>query len=135
MNEDLVFNLEQPLIIPSNNNYQNRGNFKFVVDGKSLDWYNSRLSIYFKLTRLNGIRILTNEQMIEMELLMVQVHLLKKLVLVLMEKKFIDVIMLIMLTLKIFLIMILFMQKLLHLMNFTILIKQVTQTEMSLLEG
>ena len=53
MNEDLVFDLEQPLIIPSNNNYQNRGNFKFV-DGKSLDWYNARLSLYFKLTKLDG---------------------------------------------------------------------------------
>ena len=30
--EDLVFNLEQPLIIPTNNNYQNRGSCKFVVD-------------------------------------------------------------------------------------------------------
>ena len=27
--EDLVFELDQPLIIPANNNYQNRGNFKF----------------------------------------------------------------------------------------------------------
>ena len=61
MNEDLVFNLEQRLIIPTDNNYQNRGNFKFIVDGKSLDWYNARLSLYFKLTRLNGIRILSND--------------------------------------------------------------------------
>ena len=61
MNEDLVFDLEQPLIIPSNNNYQNRGNFKFVVDGKSLDWYNARLSLYFKLTKLDGTAILTTE--------------------------------------------------------------------------
>ena len=57
MNEDLVFNLEQPLIIPTVNNYQNRGNFKFIVDGKSLDWYNARLSLYFKLTLLNGTAI------------------------------------------------------------------------------
>ena len=57
MNENLVFNLEQPLIIPSNNNYQNRGNFKFVVDSKSLDWYNARLSLYFKLTKLDGTAI------------------------------------------------------------------------------
>ena len=61
MNEDLVFNLEQPLIIPSNNNYQNRGNFKFVVDGKSLDWYNARLSMYFKLTKLNGVNVNIND--------------------------------------------------------------------------
>ena len=54
MGEDLVFDLEQPFIIPSNNNYQNRGSFKFVVDGKSLDWYNARLSMYFKFTKLDG---------------------------------------------------------------------------------
>ena len=29
--EDLVFNLEQTLIIPANNNYQNRGNCKFLL--------------------------------------------------------------------------------------------------------
>ena len=57
MNADLVFNLEKSLIIPTDNNYQNRGNFKFVVDGKSLDWYNARLSMYFKLTRINGTAI------------------------------------------------------------------------------
>ena len=61
MNEDLVFDLEQPLIIPSNNNYQNRGNFKFVVDGKSLDWYNARLSLYFKLTKINGNNVNIND--------------------------------------------------------------------------
>ena len=62
MNEDLVFDLEQPLIIPSNNNYQNRGNFKFVVDGKSLDWYNARLSLYFKLTKLTGRNVIINDK-------------------------------------------------------------------------
>ena len=60
MNEDLVFDLEQPLIIPTDN-YQNRGNFKLVVEGESLDWYNARLSLYFKLTRLNGVEILIND--------------------------------------------------------------------------
>ena len=62
MNEDLVFDLEQPLIIPSDNNYQNRGNFKFVVDGKSLDWYNARLSLYFKLTKLTGRNVIINDK-------------------------------------------------------------------------
>ena len=54
MSEDIVFELEQPLIIPTDNNYQNRGNLRFVVDGKSLDWYNARLSMNFKLTKLDG---------------------------------------------------------------------------------
>ena len=40
--------------IPTDNNYQNRGNFKFVIDSDSLDWYNARLSMHFKLTKLNG---------------------------------------------------------------------------------
>ena len=62
MNKDLVFDLEQPLIIPSNNNYQNRGNFKFVVDSKSLDWYNARLSMYFKLTKINGNNVIINDK-------------------------------------------------------------------------
>ena len=62
MNEDLVFDLEQPLIIPTVNNYQNRGNFKFVVDGKSLDWYNARLSMYFKLTKINGNNVIINDK-------------------------------------------------------------------------
>ena len=60
--EDLVFDLEQPLIIPANNNYQNRGNFKFVVDRKSLDWYNARLSMNWRLTKLNGRNVIINDK-------------------------------------------------------------------------
>ena len=60
MNEDLVFDLEQPLIIPTNNNYQKRGNCKFVVDMTLLDWYNARLSMNFKLTKLTGRNIIIN---------------------------------------------------------------------------
>ena len=62
MNEDLVFDLEQPLMIPTDNNYQNRGNFKFVVDGESLDWYNARLSLYFNLTKLTGRNVIINDK-------------------------------------------------------------------------
>ena len=54
---ECVFDLEQPLIIPTNNNYQKRGNFKLVVDSESLDWYNARLSLYFKLTKLTGANV------------------------------------------------------------------------------
>ena len=59
---DGVFDLEQPLIIPTDNNYQNRGNFKFVVDSESLDWYNARLSMYFKLTKLTGRNVIINDK-------------------------------------------------------------------------
>ena len=61
MNEDSVFDLEQPLIIPTNN-YQNRSNFKFVVDKTSLDWYNARLSMDFKLTKLIGNNVIINDK-------------------------------------------------------------------------
>ena len=60
--EDLVFNLEQPLIIPTNNNYQNRGSCKFVVDQTSLDWYNARLSMDFKLTKLTERNVIINDK-------------------------------------------------------------------------
>ena len=56
------FDLEQPLIIPTNNNYQNRGNVKFVVDGESRDWYNARRSLYFKLTKLTGGNLIINDK-------------------------------------------------------------------------
>ena len=59
--EDLVFNLEQPLIIPANNNYQNRGNCKFVVDKTSLDWCNARLSMDWTLTKLTRRNIIIND--------------------------------------------------------------------------
>ena len=60
--EDLVFDLEQHLIIPTNNNYQNRDNCKFVVDRKSLDWYNARLSMDWRLTKLNGRNVIINDK-------------------------------------------------------------------------
>ena len=60
--EDLVFNREQPLIIPANDNYQNRGNCKFVVDKSLLDWYNARLSMDFKLTKLTGNSVIINDK-------------------------------------------------------------------------
>ena len=95
MNEDLVFDLEQPLIIPANNNYQKRGNFKFVVERKSLDWYNARLSMNFKLTKLIGNNVIINDKngIVNGASLFVK----KKIVLVLMVRRFINVIMPIML--------------------------------------
>ena len=60
--KDFVFNLDQSLTNPARNNYQNRGNCKFVVDDKtSLDWYNARLSINFKLTKLTGNNVIIND--------------------------------------------------------------------------
>jgi len=62
MNEDLIFDLEEHLRIHTNNKYQNRDNFKFVVDKKSLDWYNARLSMNFKLTKLTGNNVNINDK-------------------------------------------------------------------------
>ena len=59
--EDLIFELQQPLTIPSNNNHQNRDICKFVVEKTSLDWYNARLSMDFKLTKLTGNNVVTND--------------------------------------------------------------------------
>ena len=95
MNEDLVFNLEQPLIISADNNYQNRGNFKFVVDRESLDWYNARLSMDFKLTKLTGRNVIINDKIGIIN--SASSFEKKKLVLVLMHERFINVILPIML--------------------------------------
>ena len=92
--EDLVFDLEQPLIIPTNNNHQNRGNFKFVVDKSSLDWYNARLSMDFKLTKLTGRNVIINDKN---GIVNGASSFVKKLVLVLMAEKSTSVILPIML--------------------------------------
>ena len=60
--KDFVFNLDQSLTNPARNNHQNRGNCKFVVDDKtSLDWYNARLSMNLKLTKLTGNNVIIND--------------------------------------------------------------------------
>ena len=68
--EDTVFDLEQPLLTPPDTNYQNREGIRIVADktgdATPFDWYNSRLSVDFKvdiladhaaltLTEYNGI--------------------------------------------------------------------------------
>ena len=92
--EDLVFNLEQPLIIPANNNYQSRGNCRFVVDKTSLDWYNARLSMDFRLTKLTGRYVIINDKN---GIINGASSFVKKISLVLMAERFINVILPIML--------------------------------------
>lgn len=60
--EDVVFELEQPLDVEPAT-YQIWDIFKFVVGKEytSLNWYNARLLMYFKLTKLNGNRILVTD--------------------------------------------------------------------------
>lgn len=77
---------EQPLDNPANNSYQKRDVIKFFVHRKSLDWYNARLLISFKLTALNGNLVRWNGKWRSF----IQK---KKLVLVLMGEKFMIVIM------------------------------------------
>ena len=55
--EDVVFDLEQPLDInPNDGQYQKREDMKIVADNTGettpFDWYNSRLSIDFKVDKL-----------------------------------------------------------------------------------
>lgn len=88
--EEVFFYPEGNLDNPANNSYQKRDVIKFLVNKKSLDWYNARLLISFKLTLLNGnlVRVNDNNGMVN------GAHsFIKKLVLVLMGEKFIIVIM------------------------------------------
>ena len=88
--EEVFFYPEQSLDNSANNSYQKRDVIKFFVHRKSLDWYNARLLISFKLTALNGnlVRVNDNNGMVN------GAHsFIKKLVLVLMGEKFIIVIM------------------------------------------
>ena len=58
--EDVVFDLEQPLdISPNDTQYQKREVMKIVVDNTGettpFDWYNSRLSIDFKVDKQEAL--------------------------------------------------------------------------------
>ena len=61
--EDVVFDLEQPLISPGNTQYQNRDGIRFDADNTGdatpFDWYNSRLSVDFKVNKLADAALLT----------------------------------------------------------------------------
>ena len=61
--EDVVFDLEQSLDInPGNAQYQKRDGIKIVADNTEatpFDWYNSRLSIDFKVDKLVDGTVLT----------------------------------------------------------------------------
>ena len=62
--EDVVFDLEQPLNVNLNNGeYQNRGTMKIVADNTGettpFDWYNARLSVDFKVSKLADDTALT----------------------------------------------------------------------------
>ena len=61
--EDVVFDLVQPLLIPGDANYQNRKGIRIVVDNTGeatpFDWYNSRLSVNFKVDKLADDAALT----------------------------------------------------------------------------
>ena len=54
--EDVVFDLEQALDLPANTNDQKRDGIIFVADNTGdttpFDWYNSRLSVNFKVNKL-----------------------------------------------------------------------------------
>lgn len=61
--EDVIFNPEQSLdVARANNHYQTRFMLKFIANKEftSLDWYNARLLMDFKVTKLNGNRVLVN---------------------------------------------------------------------------
>ena len=60
--EDVVFDLEQALVAPGNNTYQNKTGLRFITDNTGeatpFDWYNARLSVDFKVNQLaNGANL------------------------------------------------------------------------------
>ena len=61
--EDVVFDLEQPLLTPADTQHQNREGIRFVADNTGdatpFDWYNSRLSVDFKVDKLADHAALT----------------------------------------------------------------------------
>ena len=65
--EDVVFELDQSLNInPNNGEYQKRDMLKIVADNSGettpFDWYNARLSVDFKITKLsNNANIALND--------------------------------------------------------------------------
>ena len=59
--EEVFFYPDQPLDNPAKNSYQRRDVIKFFVNKTSLDWYNARLLISFKLTALNGNLVRVND--------------------------------------------------------------------------
>ena len=62
--EDVVFNLEQALQAPANNDHQNKTGLRFIADNTGeatpFDWYNARLSVDFKVNQLAGGDIVAN---------------------------------------------------------------------------
>ena len=55
--EDVIFELETPLnTVVANTRSQKKDNYRFVVDNSGevtpLDWYNARLGISFKVSKL-----------------------------------------------------------------------------------
>ena len=59
--EEVFFYPEGDLDNPANNSYQKRDVIGFFVNKTSLDWYNARLLISFKLTALNGNLVRVND--------------------------------------------------------------------------
>ena len=61
--EDVVFDLEQPLLTPANTYEQKREGMRIVADNRGeatpFDWYNSRLSLDFKVDKLADASALT----------------------------------------------------------------------------
>ena len=61
--EDVVFDLEQPLLTPANTNEQKREGIRIVADNTReatpFDWSNSRFSVDFKVDKLADASALT----------------------------------------------------------------------------
>ena len=63
--EDVVYDLEQALALPANNDRQIKTGLRFVTDNTGettpFDWYNARLSMDFKVNKIDGTAIAAND--------------------------------------------------------------------------
>ena len=65
--EDIFYELETPLVTanPANNASQKKQNHRFVVDNTNSkspsDWYNARISMSFKVQKMDGTNIAAND--------------------------------------------------------------------------
>ena len=59
------YNLQNPITIPANNQFQNKADYKFDVDTTNdphpMDWYNAYFELDFKITKMDNTGYAANE--------------------------------------------------------------------------
>lgn len=64
--EVLYFNLQIPIVIPEDDEYQTKTGYRFVADNTGevspFDWWNAKFIIDFKLQKKDGANVAANDQ-------------------------------------------------------------------------